>query len=135
MAALSFDGVSVTVEAAWNAGALAFAPTWTDITADVKSIQITGPGTDQDFTDPQPGSAHIELANDGDAFRLYDPTYAAGANFGRLLPRTQIRIRATYAAATYDLHRGPCTGWRQTYRQPSGSIVPLVIMDFSALCH
>jgi hypothetical protein len=54
------------------------------------------------------GSASVVLNNFN---RLYDPFYTAGTYYGKLLPRRQIKIEATYSANTYPVFRGFIDGW------------------------
>jgi hypothetical protein len=43
--------------------------------------------------------------------RTFDPFYTSGTYYGKLLPRRQIRITATYGATTYPVFRGFVAGW------------------------
>ena len=54
------------------------------------------------------GSATVELDN---RTRLFDPFYTSGTYYGKLLPRRQIKIEATYASTTYPVFRGFIDGW------------------------
>jgi hypothetical protein len=54
------------------------------------------------------GSASVVLNNFN---RLYDPFYTSGTYYGKLTPRRQIKIEATYSAVTYSVFRGFIDGW------------------------
>jgi hypothetical protein len=54
------------------------------------------------------GSATVTLNNRA---RTFDPFYTSGTYYGKLLPRRQIRITATYGATTYPVFRGFVAGW------------------------
>jgi hypothetical protein len=65
-------------------------------------------GVNDDWQLVADGSATVVLSNRD---RRFDPFNASGPYYGNLLPRRQIRIRATYAAITYDVFRGFISGW------------------------
>ena len=131
MALSLYDGITWSCEVGFDHGPLVTSPTWYDVTADVKRVSIKGGGISGDFGDSDAGTFSVDLANDGDALRRYDPTYAAGTYYGRLLPGRQLRIRVTVPnpSTTYDLCRGPVDGWDQRWQQPSGSTVTLTGSD------
>lgn len=95
------------VEIAFTDGPYVVSPTWTDVTAYVRSMDISR-GVPDDWTLVADGSATVVLSNRD---RRFDPFNASGPYFGNLLPRRQIRIRATYSATTYDVFRGFISGW------------------------
>jgi hypothetical protein len=99
------------VEIAFADGPYVVSPTWTDVTSYVRQMNIDrGPGDDWNFVGA--GSASVTLDN---RTRLFDPFNTSGTYYGKLLPRRQIRIRADYAATTYDIFRGFIDGWPPTW--------------------
>jgi len=95
------------VEIAFTDGPYVVSPTWTDVTSYVRSMDISR-GVPDDWTLQADGSATVVLSNRD---RRFDPFNASGPYFGNLLPRRQIRIRATSGATTYDVFRGFISGW------------------------
>ena len=116
------------VEIAFNDSPYVNNPTWTDVTTYVRSINISRGRTD-DFADFDTGTASVVLSN---LSRLFDPFYTAGTYYGQLLPRRQIRIRATSGATTYDIFRGFVTGWPVTYTD-AGKDSTVTLQCFDAL--
>jgi hypothetical protein len=94
------------VEIAFDDGPYTASPRWTDVTAYVREM-TTDRGRDDDWGDFY-GSASVVLDN---RTRLFDPFYTSGIYYGKLLPRRQIRITATYGATSYPVFRGFITGW------------------------
>jgi hypothetical protein len=73
------------------------------------------------------GSATVVLNNRA---RLFDPFYTSGTYYGKLLPRRQIKIEATYASVTYSVFRGFIDGWPPTWTDAGGdSTVTLSCYD------
>jgi len=95
------------VEIAFTDGPYVVSPTWTDVTSYVRDMQISR-GVSDDWQLVADGSATVTLSNRD---RRFDPFNASGPYYGNLLPRRQIRIRATYASTTYDVFRGFISGW------------------------
>ncbi|MFZ9726838.1 MAG: hypothetical protein ACO3DI_06565 [Ilumatobacteraceae bacterium] len=95
------------VEIAFDDGPYVVSPTWTDVTAYCRGF-ATSRGVPDDWTLVADGSATVTLSNRD---RRFDPFYTSGPYYGKLLPRRQIRIRATYGATTYDVFRGFIAGW------------------------
>ena len=95
------------VEIAFNDGPYVASPTWTDVTSYVRSADITRgrSSDDQEF-----GSANANIVLDNRS-GIFNPTNTTGTYYGKLLPRRQIRVRATNAATTYDVFRGYVQGW------------------------
>ena len=91
---------------AFEDGPYVLSPTWTEVTSSVRSMSIDR-GRSDDW-DTFNGSATVVLNN---LTRLYDPFYTSGTYYGKLLPRRQIKIEATYSAVTYPLFRGFVDGW------------------------
>lgn len=104
-------------------------PTFTNVTADVRSI-TTSRGRSDDFANFDTGTASVTLSNNA---RLYDPFYTAGIYFGKLLPRRQIRIRANTGTGTdKDIFRGFVSGWPVTYSD-AGKDSTVTLQCFDAL--
>ena len=95
---------------AFSDGPLVVSPTWTDVTNDVRSIS-TDRGRSDDWGSFE-GSAEVVLNNRS---RAYDPYYTSGTYYGKLLPRRQIKIEATYSSTTYPVFRGFIAGWPATW--------------------
>lgn len=95
------------VEIAFNDGPYVASPTWTDITTYVRSIDITR-GRSKDTEVFGSSNANIVLDNRSG---IFDPMNTTGTYYGKLLPRRQIRVRATNASTTYDVWRGYLQGW------------------------
>jgi len=95
------------VEIAFTDGPYVVSPTWTDVSAYVREMTIDRGVTD-DWTFVADGLANVVLSNRD---RRFDPFNASGPYFGNLLPRRQIRIRATSGGTTYDVFRGFVAGW------------------------
>ena len=98
---------TAVVEIAFTDGPYVVSPTWTDVTSYVRSMEISR-GTSDDWNLVADGLANVVLSNRD---RRFDPFNASGPYFGNLLPRRQIRIRATYSGTTYDVFRGFISGW------------------------
>lgn len=95
------------VEIAFTDGPYVVSPTWTDVTAYVRGMDISR-GVPDDWTLQADGSATVTLSNRD---RRFDPFNTSGPYYGNLLPRRQIRIRATHGGTTYDVFRGFIAGW------------------------
>ena len=95
------------VEIAFDDGPYVVSPTWTDVTAYVRGMEISR-GVNDDWELVASGSASVTLSNRD---RRFDPFNTSGPYYGKLLPRRQIRIRATHSATTYDVFRGFVDGW------------------------
>lgn len=104
-------------------------PTWTEVTSSVRSMSIDR-GRSDDW-DNFSGSASVVLDNRA---RLYDPFYTSGTYYGKLLPRRQIKIEATFDSSTYPLFRGFIDGWPPSWTDAGGdSTVTLSCYDAMAL--
>ena len=82
------------IEIAFDDGPYVVSPTWTDVTTYVRGFE-TSRGVPDDWTLQADGSATVTLSNRD---RRFDPFNTSGPYYGKLLPRRQIRIRATSAA-------------------------------------
>lgn len=119
------------VEIAFGYAPLNTAAVFTNVTADVRNTDeypVTirrGRQTALDNFDP--GSCTLTLSNRA---RKYDASYAAGAFFGQLLPRTQIKVTATWSAVDYRMFTGWVTGFPQSFA-PGGrdAVVTIEAVD------
>jgi hypothetical protein len=113
------------VYVAFDDGPYVLSPTWTEITSSVRSMSIDR-GRSGDW-DTFSGSATVVLNNRA---RLFDPFYTSGTYYGKLLPRRQIKIEATYSSVTYSVFRGFIDGWPPTWTDAGGdSTVTLSCYD------
>jgi hypothetical protein len=94
------------VSIAFDDGPYVASPTWTDVSSYVRGMTTDRSRPDDwgNFT----GTATVELNN---RTRLFDPFYTSGTYYGKLLPRRQIKIEATYSSVTYPVFRGFIDGW------------------------
>ncbi len=125
--------VTLTVEVAFTTtDPKTASPTWTDISAYVRSVTTRRGRWDERSVRCDAGTATIVLKN---ADRRFDPLYSAGAYFGNLLPMKQIRVRAAYNAVTYDLFRGYVDDWPQGWdpKAPKYSEVTISCTDLFGL--
>jgi len=114
---------------AFDDGPYVLSPTWTEVTSSVRSMTIDR-GRSDDWSTFS-GSASVVLNNRA---RLYDPFYTSGTYYGKLLPRRQIKIEATYSAVTYSVFRGFIDGWPPSWTDAGGdSTVTLSCYDAMAL--
>ena len=114
---------------AFDDGPYVLSPTWTEVTSSVRSMSIDR-GRSDDW-DTFSGSATVVLNN---LQRLYDPFYTSGTYYGKLLPRRQIKIEATYSAVTYPVFRGFIDGWPPSWTDAGkDSTVTLSCYDAMAL--
>ena len=115
------------VEIAFDDGPYVASPTWTDVTADVRELSTDrGRSDDWGYFD---GSASVVLNNNA---RKYDPFYTSGVYYGKLLPRRQIRITATYGGTSYPVFRGFVAGWPPTWTN-AGKDSTVTLSCFDAL--
>jgi hypothetical protein len=116
------------VEIAFTDGPYVVSPTWTDVTAYVRGMDISR-GIPDDWTLQADGSATVTLSNRD---RRFDPFNTTGPYYGNLLPRRQIRIRATHASTTYDVFRGFIAGWPPEWTD-AGTDSTVTLFCFDAL--
>lgn len=100
---------TITVEIAFEYNPLSTAPTWTDVSAYLRSGSVTR-GRSNETETFSAGTCRLVLDNRD---RRFDPTNTSSPYAGYLSPRNQIRVRATYNATTYPLFRGFVVGWPQ----------------------
>src|SRR5262250_117116 len=127
-----------TLEVAFaTANPLTASPTWTDITAYMRSFEVRR-GKDHELQRTQAGQLDLVLNNRD---RRFEPGFAAGAYSPNVLPLKQIRLRAVFSAVTYELFRGYVTDWGQdwgTVTQPGAGQADahVVAVDpFTVLSH
>ena len=116
------------IEIAFTDGPYVVSPTWTDVTAYVRSMDISR-GIPDDWTLQADGSATVVLSNRD---RRFDPFNTSGPYYGNLLPRRQIRIRATHGGTTYDVFRGFIAGWPPEWTD-AGKDSTVTLQCFDAL--
>jgi len=116
------------VEIAFDGTPYDVSPTWTAVTSYVRLVN-TSRGRSDDFTDFDTGTAQVVLDNRS---RLFDPFYTSGTYYGKLLPRKQIRVRATSGATTYDVFRGYIAGWPVSFTE-AGLDSTVTLQCFDAL--
>ena len=122
------------VEVAFTDGPYALSPTWTDVTQWVRSMDISR-GIPDDWTLQADGSATVTLSNRDrrfDPFNSSSPYWNATTNTTNLLPRRQIRIRATHGGTTYDVFRGFIAGWPPEWTD-AGTDSTVTLSCFDAL--
>lgn len=83
-------GINVKVEVKWNP------PTWSDISADVRFLELKSSQRSRLQQTYDPGSLRMVLDN---STRKYDPLHAAGTFFGNLRPGRDVRITFDSASA------------------------------------
>lgn len=98
---------TITVEIAFASDALNTTPTWTDITAYVRSGSIKY-GRSNEFDEYQAGKATLVLNNRD---RRFDPFYTSGPYYGTLNARRQVRIKTTWNSTTRTMFYGHANGW------------------------
>lgn len=115
------------VEIAFDDGPYVVNPTWTDVSSWVRRMNIDR-GRSDDWGDFN-SIANVVLNN---RTRRFDPYFTSGPYYGKLLPRKQIRIRATAAGTTYDVFRGFIDGFNPTWTD-AGTDSVTTIQCFDAL--
>lgn len=99
------------VSIAFADGPLVVSPTWTDVTAYVRSVR-TNRGRNNELDDFQAGTATVVLEN---VDRRFDPDYSSGAYYPNVKVRRQIKIEGVYSAVTYPIFRGVVQSWGQDW--------------------
>jgi hypothetical protein len=100
------------VEIAFNDSPYVVSPTWVDVSDRCRSF--SSDRGRQDDWGTFSGSASVVLDNRD---RRFDPFNTAGIYYGKLTPRRQIRIRATYGGSTYDVFRGFISGFTPSWAE------------------
>lgn len=107
---------TLKVEIAFGSTPLDTTPTYTNVTAFVRNtaeFPVTiRRGRQRELDNFDPGSCTLTLSN---RTRRFDASYAAGPHFGQLLPRTPMRVTATWATVDYVMFTGWVTGFPQTF--------------------
>lgn len=116
---------TLSVQIAFADDPLDTSPTWTDVTAYVRSISTTS-GRARELEPFDVGTATVTLDNSD---RRFDPLHTAGPHYGDLLPNKRIRIRATHDATTYDVWYGWIDGWPQSYADDGEVLVAVPCSD------
>lgn len=115
-----------------SAASLSIAPTWSDITADVRdsSVRISrGKGSEI----PTYASSSLSLTLNNRA-RKYDPEYASSPLYPNVKPRKRIRVRATWASTTHTIWTGYIDSFPQRYPMANfDATVELAAYDALAL--
>lgn len=102
---------------------------WTDVTGWVQEWAARrGRNWEQDAI--QPGTATLVLDNRD---RRFDPTNAASPYAPGVLPARRVRVRATWASATYPLFAGLIERWTPSYRAAADSQMTVAVVDGLAM--
>lgn len=121
---------TVKVEIAFEYNPVATAPTWTDVSAYVRSGSVTR-GRSSESEAFSAGTLRLVLDN---RTRRFDPTNTSGPYAGYLSPRNQIRVTATWGATSYPVFRGFITGWPQS-RDPGNRDATTEILAVDGLAY
>lgn len=100
-------------------------PVWTDVTPYVRSIQ-TKRGRNDELDQYQAGTCSVVLDNRD---RRFDPLHSGSPYAPNVVPRKQLRVRATYGATTYPVFRGFIEGWPQEYEADADATVSITAVD------
>jgi hypothetical protein len=103
---------TLSIEVSWTTGPLD-TPVWSALPASDVLAYRSDTGKQEALDKVQPGVLTLLLDNSA---RQYDPTYAAGPNYGHLLPGKRIRVMATLNSTTYQLFDGFVDGWPQRWK-------------------
>lgn len=118
-----FDNTDLTVEMAFGDPPLDESPTWTDVTAYVRKVDINR-GRSSEYSTYSPGTARIELDNRD---RRFDPEHTSSPYVNDLVPMVQVRIKARYSTGVdHYIFRGFVQGWPTTYNQSNTDAVSTV---------
>ena len=114
MSVVWFDPTgTVQVEAGFGSGPLAALPTWTDITADVRLLQLRR-GRSSVHSNFDAGTMTVVIGNDdGD----YDSINTSSPHFDNMKLGTPLRFRVVHSATTYDIFYGHITRWLVSYQE------------------
>lgn len=125
---------TLKVEIAFGSTPLDTTPTYTDVTTFVRNtaeFPVTiRRGRQRELDNFDPGSCMLTLSN---RTRRFDASYAAGPHFGQLLPRTPIRVTATWVSVDYVMFTGWVTGFPQSFRSRDGKDATVTIEAVDAL--
>lgn len=119
------------VEIAFDDGPYVASPTWTDVTSYVRHLSINR-GRNGDFDDFNAGTCQITLDN---RTQRFSPFNTSSPYNGKLIPRRQVRVRATSGASTYDVFRGYINNWPVSFTDSKlDSTVTIACYDILGLC-
>lgn len=115
---------TITVEISFTA-TLDTEPSWTDITDDVQAVNCrTGRNYELDRTETGVCQALAENRE-----RRYEPGYTLSPHYPNVTPGREIRVRATWLGATYDLWRGRVEEWPLDWGQAQDATVTVEAVD------
>lgn len=125
-----FDSIDLTVEIAFGGAPKAASPTWTDVSAYVRSttgIEIER-GTNSELLGISPGFCRLRLDNRD---RRFDPSYTSGPHHGGLVPMTKIRVTATLGVTAVTLFTGYVLGWAMDWQLSGDGTIEVTAVDGS----
>lgn len=99
--------VSFSVEVGFVSAPLSSAPTWVNITTDVRQVKIIR-GRNNHLDQFRPGTLNLVLDNQSGN---YDPTDTGSVHTPNVRPMKQVRVRAGFSGTTFDLFRGNVESW------------------------
>src|SRR3990167_3483839 len=117
---------SLKVDVAFTTDPTDGSPSWTDITAYVRSFR-TRRGRQHDLQRIEAGTMDMVLDNRD---RRFDASYAAGAYYPNVLPLRRIRVYSQWSSVTYPVWQGYVEAWPPSW--PDGGkndIVTLHAVD------
>lgn len=115
----------LTFEMALDSAPGAPTPTWTDLSVYLRQA-TTRRGRSRELERYMAGEAEFVLGNED---RRFDPMYAAGPYFGKILPMKRCRLTALYAAVTYPIFDGYVDSWEQVYEHPQEALAVVKATD------
>lgn len=114
-----------TLEIAFASNPLDAVPTWTDVTAYLKSTSINR-GRQRDLDTFDAGRATFLLDNQD---RRFEPDYASGAYYPNVIPMKKARLSVTVGVTTYRLYTGYITAWRPLWESAFTADVEIECVD------
>jgi hypothetical protein len=120
-------GVGVLIEAAFDSEPYDSSHVWTDITADVETVAWKR-GRRSELVPVTAGSGELRFTARRD--RKYDPSYADGPYFGKLLELVPIRVSTTFAGETYRRAFGFAQDWRQEMMRGDVDAATVTTVEF-----
>lgn len=125
------DNVTLEVSLGFGSGPFATSPTWTNVTTDVRSLDIQR-GRQSVRSVFSAGTARIVLDNtSGD----YSPNNTSGPHYPDVTLGVPVRIRATYNVTTYDVFYGYVTRLPLVFQDPNEARVMMEATEQYALLH
>ena len=113
---------SLKVDVAFTTDPTDGSPSWTDITAYVRSFR-TRRGRQHDLQRIEAGTLDMELDNRD---RRFDASYAAGAYYPNVLPLRRIRVYSQWNSVTYPVWQGYAEAWPPSW--PDGGLNDVVTL-------